>query len=195
MERALPNPHPLLKPVLEETLGTIVFQEQVIEVAMALSGFSSSEAEGLRRAMSRKRSEAVIDAHHERFIAGAEHRRIRVFKPARRCGRNGLPMIVDYKQRRQTTKKRHIEMNDAEKERIAISEAAAEMAVLTEFDGPRMFAIELKPQEGQTEDGIKEAVERCLATGWIEIGPASHYDPRTHLTAAGRAELASRQRL
>jgi len=35
---------------LEETLGTIVFQEQVIEVAMALSGFSSSEAEELRRA-------------------------------------------------------------------------------------------------------------------------------------------------
>jgi error-prone DNA polymerase len=70
----VPYPHPLLKPVLEETLGTIVFQEQVIEVAMALSGFSSSEAEGLRRAMSRKRSQAAIDAHYERFIAGAQAR-------------------------------------------------------------------------------------------------------------------------
>ena len=56
----IPYEHPLLEPVLEETLGTIVFQEQVIEVAMALSGFSSSEAEGLRRAMSRKRSEEAI---------------------------------------------------------------------------------------------------------------------------------------
>src|SRR5215212_3117144 len=63
--------HPLLEPVLEETLGTIVFQEQVIEVAMALSGFSSSEAEGLRRAMSRKRSEQAIAEHHRRFLAGA----------------------------------------------------------------------------------------------------------------------------
>ena len=44
-------------PCLRDTLGTIVFQEQVIEVAMALAGFSSAEAEGLRRAMSRKRSE------------------------------------------------------------------------------------------------------------------------------------------
>jgi error-prone DNA polymerase len=67
----IPYEHPLLEPVLEETLGTIVFQEQVIEVAMALSGFSSSEAEGLRRAMSRKRSEEAIRKHHQRFCAGA----------------------------------------------------------------------------------------------------------------------------
>ena len=67
----VPYPHPLLEPVLEETLGTIVFQEQVIESAMALAGFSSSEAEGLRRAMSRKRSEEAIAEHHRRFLAGA----------------------------------------------------------------------------------------------------------------------------
>jgi error-prone DNA polymerase len=70
----VPYEHPLLKPVLEETLGTIVFQEQVIEVAMALSGFSSSEAEGLRRAMSRKRSQAELEKHHERFLEGAAAR-------------------------------------------------------------------------------------------------------------------------
>jgi error-prone DNA polymerase len=70
----VPYPHPLLEPVLKETLGTIVFQEQVIEVAMALAGFSSAEAEGLRRAMSRKRSEAAIRSHHERFLAGARRR-------------------------------------------------------------------------------------------------------------------------
>ncbi len=70
----IPYEHPLLEPVLAETLGTIVYQEQVIEVAMALSGFTSSEAEGLRRAMSRKRSEAEIEKHHERFLAGAAER-------------------------------------------------------------------------------------------------------------------------
>jgi error-prone DNA polymerase len=67
----IPYPHPLLEPVLEETLGTIVFQEQVIESVMALADFSSSEAEGLRRAMSRKRSEEAIREHHQRFLAGA----------------------------------------------------------------------------------------------------------------------------
>jgi error-prone DNA polymerase len=70
-ECPIPYEHPLLEPVLEETLGTIVFQEQVIEVAMALAGFSPSEGEGLRRAMSRKRSAEAIREHHQRFCAGA----------------------------------------------------------------------------------------------------------------------------
>jgi error-prone DNA polymerase len=67
----VPYEHPLLEPVLKDTLGTIVFQEQVIEVSMNLAGFSSSQAEGLRRAMSRKRSEEAIEAHHKSFVEGA----------------------------------------------------------------------------------------------------------------------------
>ena len=67
----VPYDHPSLEPVLADTLGTIIFQDQVIEVAMAFGGFSPGEAEGLRRAMSRKRSEAAIEAYHDRFIEGA----------------------------------------------------------------------------------------------------------------------------
>ncbi len=67
----VPHEHPSLEPVLRETLGTIIFQDQVLEVAIAFAGFSVGEAEGLRRAMSRKRSEAAIEAHHRRFVAGA----------------------------------------------------------------------------------------------------------------------------
>jgi error-prone DNA polymerase len=70
----VPYEHPSLEPVLRETLGTIIFQDQVLEVAIAFAGFSTGEAEGLRRAMSRKRSEAAIQAHHERFIAGAKRK-------------------------------------------------------------------------------------------------------------------------
>jgi error-prone DNA polymerase len=70
----VPYEHPSLEPVLSETLGTIIFQDQVLEVAIAFAGFSTGEAEGLRRAMSRKRSEAAIRAHHERFIAGAKRK-------------------------------------------------------------------------------------------------------------------------
>ena len=65
-----PTSIPSLEPVLRETLGTIIFQDQVIEVAKAFAGFSPGEAEGLRRAMSRKRSEAAIEAYHERFVEG-----------------------------------------------------------------------------------------------------------------------------
>src|SRR4051794_2708494 len=67
----VPYDHPSLEPVLHDTLGTIIFQDQVIECAMAFAGFSPGEAEGLRRAMSRKRSAAAIEAYHQRFIEGA----------------------------------------------------------------------------------------------------------------------------
>jgi error-prone DNA polymerase len=71
-----PYAHPLLKDVLAYTLGTIVFQEQVIEVAIALAGFSPAQADSLRRAMSRKRSEVAMQDHHDRFIAGAVKKKV-----------------------------------------------------------------------------------------------------------------------
>jgi error-prone DNA polymerase len=70
----VPYEHPSLEPVLRDTLGTIVFQDQVLEVAMTFAGFRAGEAEGLRRAMSRKRSEAALRAYEQKFIAGATER-------------------------------------------------------------------------------------------------------------------------
>jgi error-prone DNA polymerase len=67
----VPYAHPLLKEVLEDTLGSIVFQDQVIEVARVMADFTPSEGEGLRRAMSRKRSREALAAYHLRFIEGA----------------------------------------------------------------------------------------------------------------------------
>ena len=67
----VPYEHPSLEAVLSDTLGAIVFQDQVIEVAMAFAGFSPGEAEGLRRAMSRARSEAAMRAYERKFVEGA----------------------------------------------------------------------------------------------------------------------------
>ena len=64
--------HPKLEPILRETLGVILFQEQVIRVAMALAGFTPGEADLLRRAMSRSRSARAMAELRERFVAGAE---------------------------------------------------------------------------------------------------------------------------
>ncbi len=69
-----PYDHPLLEEPLRDTLGAIIFQEQVLDVAVALAGFGVGEADGLRRAMSRKRSEAAIEAYRGRFLAGAAAR-------------------------------------------------------------------------------------------------------------------------
>jgi error-prone DNA polymerase len=67
----IPYDHPSLEPVLKETLGTIIFQDQVMQVAEAFAGFTPGEADGLRRAMSRKRSGEMLRRHRERFIEGA----------------------------------------------------------------------------------------------------------------------------
>jgi error-prone DNA polymerase len=70
-EFAIPYEHPSLEPVLRETLGTIIFQDQVMQVAEAFAGFTPGEADGLRRAMSRKRSHDLLQRYRERFIEGA----------------------------------------------------------------------------------------------------------------------------
>src|SRR3954454_10239950 len=62
---------PALEPVLSETYGAIVFQDQVIEVAMAFAGFSAGEAEGLRRAMSKARHPDSLKPYATKFVAGA----------------------------------------------------------------------------------------------------------------------------
>ncbi len=93
----VPYDHPCLEPILRDTLGAIVFQDQVIQVAMALAGFSAGEAEGLRRAMSRKRSEEALNAYGERFVAGAVGRGVerelaeRVFEQVRGFSGFGFP--------------------------------------------------------------------------------------------------------
>ncbi len=67
----IPYLHPSLQEPLCETLGTIIFQDQVIEVARAFAGFTAGEAEGLRRAMSRKRSLQAMESHRQQFIESA----------------------------------------------------------------------------------------------------------------------------
>ncbi|GIW04665.1 MAG: error-prone DNA polymerase [Thermomicrobiales bacterium] len=63
--------HPCLEPVLRETHGVILFQEQVLQVAMALAGFTAGQADMLRRSMSRKRSREAMLRLWQDFRTGA----------------------------------------------------------------------------------------------------------------------------
>ncbi len=63
--------HDSLKGVLAETLGVILFQEQVLKVAHALAGFTPGQGELLRRALSSKHAPERIASFHDQFIAGA----------------------------------------------------------------------------------------------------------------------------
>ena len=60
---------PLLKPILEQTYGCIVYQEQVMQIVQALAGYSLGRADLLRRAMSKKKA-AVMEKERESFVYG-----------------------------------------------------------------------------------------------------------------------------
>jgi len=62
--------HPKLKKILEPTYGVIIYQEQVMQIAQTLSGFSAGEADILRRAMGKKKR-AELEKQKERFVNGA----------------------------------------------------------------------------------------------------------------------------
>lgn len=62
--------HPLIEPILKESYGIMVYQEQVMQIAQVLSGYSLGEADLLRRAMGKK-IKAEMDAQKERFVEGA----------------------------------------------------------------------------------------------------------------------------
>src|SRR6266568_4010589 len=69
-----PVDHPLLRECLGETLGVILYQDQVLQVCQALAGFTAGQAEGLRRAMSRRRSRELMAGFWEEFRSGAAAR-------------------------------------------------------------------------------------------------------------------------
>ncbi len=66
-------PHPKLEPILRETFGIIVYQEQVMEVAKLLAGYSLGQADNLRRAMGKK-IKSEMDAQRSIFVEGAVER-------------------------------------------------------------------------------------------------------------------------
>ncbi|RSK28141.1 DNA polymerase III subunit alpha [Bacillus sp. HMF5848] len=72
-------PHPDLKPILENTYGVIVYQEQIMQIASKIAGFSLGEADLLRRAVGKKKKD-VLDKERQHFVQG--------------CLRNGYDMKV-----------------------------------------------------------------------------------------------------
>ncbi|GIX17814.1 MAG: DNA-directed DNA polymerase [Rhodothalassiaceae bacterium] len=66
-------PHPLLEDVLKETYGVIIYQEQVMQIAQILAGYTLGEADLLRRAMGKK-IKAEMDRQRSRFVEGAAER-------------------------------------------------------------------------------------------------------------------------
>jgi DNA polymerase III alpha subunit len=63
--------HPSLEPVLKDSMGVILYQEQVMRIAIEVAGFSPAESDGFRRAMGTWRSSREMEKLHTRFVDGA----------------------------------------------------------------------------------------------------------------------------
>ncbi|MEH7074766.1 DNA polymerase III subunit alpha [Neobacillus drentensis] len=68
--QAVEYPHPDLQPILENTYGVIVYQEQIMQIASKMAGFSLGEADLLRRAVGKKKKD-VLDQERNHFVEGA----------------------------------------------------------------------------------------------------------------------------
>jgi DNA polymerase-3 subunit alpha len=87
--------HPNLEGALGETLGVILYQEQVMEIARAVSGFSMAEADNLRKAMGKKKPE-LLEEQRDKFIEGAAKEKVsrkaaeEIFELIKTFGRYGF---------------------------------------------------------------------------------------------------------
>ena len=79
--------HPSLQPALEETLGVILYQEQVMKIAIDVAGFTAAESDGFRRAMGTWRSSREMEKLHEKFVERLHHRQ----RPDARAGGGAVP--------------------------------------------------------------------------------------------------------
>jgi len=96
-EEAVTYPHPCLEPVLKKTLGIPLFQEQVMQLAMAAADYTPGEADQLRRDMAAWRLKGELGRHHDRLVTRmmakgiAEEFAERVFSQIRGFGEYGFP--------------------------------------------------------------------------------------------------------
>jgi DNA polymerase-3 subunit alpha len=67
--------HPQLKPILEETYGITVYQEQIMYTAMRLAGYTASEADNLRKGVAKKKADVLL-THRHKFVTGAAEKGI-----------------------------------------------------------------------------------------------------------------------
>jgi len=75
--RPVEYPHEDLRDILDETYGVMVYQEQVMQTAVRMAGYTMSEADNLRKVMGKKKPE-LLPPHKEAFVNGAVERGIRV---------------------------------------------------------------------------------------------------------------------
>ncbi len=156
---------PELEPILKETYGVIVYQEQVMKIAGALADYSMAEADGLRKAMGKKIASMMAE-HRQRFLTGAENKgldgkkAVQIFDLIEKFGGYGF-------------NKSH-------------SAAYAMIAYQTGYlkaHFPVSFMAALLTSEMHSADGVVKFIAECRSHG-IEVLPPDINESMTPFTVA-----------
>jgi DNA polymerase-3 subunit alpha len=159
-------PLPELEPILEETLGILVYQEQVMRIAQVVAGYSLAEADLLRKAIGKKKREIMV-AEGEKFL--------------RRCAEHGTPR----KKARElwTLIEPFARYGFNKSHAVAYALVAYKTAYLKAHYPVDFFAANLTAEIGST-DGIVKVLGDCQESG-IPVLPPDINESRTTFAAVG----------
>lgn len=161
---------PQLEPILKETFGLPIYQEQVMQIAQAVAGYSLGEADLLRRAMGKKKKEEM-DSQRARFLAGARERGI----PARKAN-----ALFD-------TLARFAEYGFNKSHSAAYSYLAYVTGYLKAHYSVEFMAALLTSETGNTEKVVKY-INECRELG-IEVLPPDVNQSDYYFTPVGRERI------
>ncbi len=166
--------HPLLEPILANTYGCIVYQEQVIEIFRKLAGYSLGQADMVRRAMSKKKEK---DVQRERgtFIHGDPDRGI----PG--CQANGIPEAVAQSIYDEINDFAHYAFNKSHSLAYAI---VAYQTAWFKCRHPRQYMAALLTSVLDSQDKVAEYIAECRDNG-IALLPPDINESGTAFTVSG----------
>ena len=166
--------HPLLEPILSNTYGCIVYQEQVIEIFRKLAGYSLGQADMVRRAMSKKK-EKDVQRERQSFIHGDPKRGI----PG--CQANGIPAAVAESIYDEINDFAHYAFNKSHSLAYAI---VAYQTAWFKCRHPREYMAALLTSVLDSQDKVAEYITECRENG-IALLPPDINESETAFTVSG----------
>jgi DNA polymerase-3 subunit alpha len=161
-------PHPILEPILRDTYGVIVYQEQVMQIASAMAGYSLGEADILRRAMGKKKKE-VMASERSKFVEGARRNKI----PAKVAGE-----VFDLME--------HFAGYGFNASHSAAYALIAYRTAYLKAHHPREFMAALLSIEKENTDEVAKYVQECREMG-IQVLPPDVNESRGDFAVEGEA--------
>src|SRR6266850_2649090 len=161
-------PHAILEPILKDTYGVIVYQEQVMQIASAMAGYTLGEADILRRAMGKKKKEAMA-AERSRFVEGAKRRKI-----AEKVAGDVFDLME------------HFAGYGFNASHSAAYALIAYRTAYLKAHHPRQFMAALLSIEKETTDNVAKYVQECREMG-IQVLPPDINESQVEFSVEGEA--------